>query len=146
MPLTGDLAAFGKLGRLVRELGGVPSRASSALADRLTERMRDCFTTESDPYGVPWAPLKASTVRRKGGNAVVLYRTGETGASCYARPMGGAGVALTAGGAAVWHMTDSGTRPARKVLPDHGLPPAWREDVAAVLGAEVARSMGRATR
>ncbi len=144
--LIGDFAKLGKLAGLARALARVPSRVATPLAERLSERVRDTYANECDPYGVPWAPLAASTVRRKGGNSVILSRTGASAADCGARPMGNAGVQVYAGGAAGWHSAPSGTRPARPVLPTRGLPPAWREDIAAVLGAEYARALGRATR
>ncbi len=146
MSLTGPFARLGKLGGLCRALARVPSRLSAPLAERLSERVRDTYTNETDPYGVPWAPLAASTIRRKGGNAVILTRTGASQANCGARPMGSAGVQVYAGGAAGWHSAPSGTRPARPVLPTRGLPPLWREDIAAVLGAEYARALGRSVR
>lgn len=136
----------GKLPRLLRNLAEIPSHASREIAERLEERVFDCFANEADPYGTPWAPLAESTVRRKGGNSVILYRTGRSMIEAGARTLSGGGVALVAGGASGYHMAASGTRPARPVLPTRGLPPAWREDIAAVLGAEYARAMGRASR
>jgi hypothetical protein len=135
-----------KLERLCRSLTEIPSAAAPRIADRLRERVLDCYTDERDPYGVPWTPLAASTVRRKRGNTVILTRTGASRANCGARAVRGAGVSVYAGGAAHWHQQAHGSRPARPVLPDRGLPPTWREDIAAVLGAEYARRVGRATR
>lgn len=147
MAMTGSaIAGLPKLAALLRGLAAVPSRVSRPLADALTEEIRSEFTGEQDPYGVAWAPLKPSTVRRKGGNTVILYRTGTTGAACYAAPGGGAGVRIVAGGAAVWHQRAYGSRPARPVLPDRGLPPKWRAIVAETVGAEFAKSLGRAAR
>lgn len=146
MALTGNMAKLPKLSRLLRGLSGVPSRAAGPLAERISERVRDTYANECDPYEVPWAALKDSTVRRKHGNSVILTRTGASQADCGARPMSGSGIAVYAGGAAVWHMQASGTRPARPVLPTHGLPPAWREDIAAVLGAAYATALGRSSR
>lgn len=136
----------GKLPRLLNNLARIPSRASKPIAAALQERVLDCYTNESDPYGAAWAPLAESTIRRKGGNSVILTRSGASRAAAYARPLSGGGVSILAGGAAGHHMQASGSRPARPVLPTRGLPPLWREDIAAVLGTEYARAMGRASR
>ncbi len=135
-----------KLARLLRGLASVPSKLSAPLAARLMERVRDCYTGEHDPYGAGWAPLAASTVRRKGGNSVILTRTGGSQADCGARPLSGGGVTVWAGGAAHHHMQAEGSRPARCVLPTRGMPPTWREDVRAVCGDAMAKALGRASR
>ena len=135
-----------KLQRLLKGLAGIPSRAAKRVAARLQERVRDTYADECDPYGVPWAPLAQSTLRRKGGNSVILTRSGASQADCGARALGGGGVAVYAGGAAGWHMQASGTRPARCVLPTRGLPTAWRSDIAAECSDEFAKALGRASR
>jgi len=135
-----------KLARAAQALAGIPARAAGPIAVALNERVLDTYRNEQDPYGNAWAPLAASTVRRKHGNTVILYRSGASGADCGARAIAGAGVAVWAGGAAKYHQEASGSRPARPVLPDRGLPPKWRADIAAVLGKQYAAAMGRATR
>lgn len=135
-----------KLRRIAQGLAGIPARVAPRIAARLQERIRDTYANEQDPYGVPWAPLAESTVKRKGGNSVILTRTGVSQADCGARALGGAGVAVYAGGAAGHHMADAGTRPARPVLPTHGLPATYREDIAAETSAEYAKALGRSTR
>jgi hypothetical protein len=135
-----------KLQRLARNLAAIPAKLAPAVAQRLQERVRDTYANEEDAYGNPWPELAESTVRRKGGNSVILTRTGASQADCGARALGGAGVAVYAGGAASHHQQASGTRPARPVLPDHGLPPTWRQDIADVAGQEFAKALGRASR
>lgn len=135
-----------KLARLCRGLADIPSRVAPKVAARLDQRVLDTYANECDPYGVPWPELAESTVRRKGGNSVILTRTGESRADCGAHALGGAGVAVWAGGAAGYHMTADGTRPARPVLPTHGLPPTWRADIAEETGAEFAKALGRSSR
>jgi hypothetical protein len=135
-----------RLQRLLKGLAGINSRVAPKVAARLNERVLDCYRNEQDPYGVAWAPLKPSTIKRKRGNTVILSRSGASSRDCGARAARGAGVVVWAGGAAHQHMAPHGTRPARCVLPVRGLPPAWREDIAAECGAEFAKSFGRATR
>lgn len=135
-----------KLQRLARNLATIAAKVSPAIAERLQERVRDTYANEQDPYGNPWAPLAESTVRRKGGNSVILTRTGASQADCGARALAGAGVAVYANGAAGWHQEAHGSRPARPVLPDRGLPPAWRDDIEAETSAAFAKALGRASR
>lgn len=135
-----------KLQRLCQGLAGIRARVAPKVAARLNERVLDCYRGEHDPYMRPWEPLKPSTIKRKGGNSVILFRSGASGNDCGAKALGAAGVAVWAGGAAGYHMTPSGTRPARCVLPTHGMPPLWRADIADVCGAEFAKALGRSTR
>lgn len=143
------MAEFGMVGKLKRaceNLARAPSRISKRLANALQERALDCYRNEADPYNVPWPSLAPSTIRRKGGNTVILSRSGASARAVYAKPLPGGGVTLVAGGASGWHMSPSGTRPARKVLPDRGIPPEWRADIAEVAGDEFAKALSRASR
>lgn len=126
----------------LKGLAKVPSKIARAVATRLDNRYRDMFANERDPYGRPWAPLKASTLRRKGGNSVVLYRTGALNAETSVTPAAGSGVKIKLGPAAIYAQEgDPGrNRPPRLLLPSYGLPATWRQDIrteaeAAVKGA-----------
>ena len=135
-----------KLARLLGNLATVPSKVAPAIAARLQERVRDTYANEQDAYGNPWPELAPSTVVRKGGNSVILNRIGASSADCGARALAGSGVSVYAGGAAGWHQEAHGTRPARPVLPDRGLPPQWRADVEAETSKAFATALGRASR
>ena len=67
----------------------VRGKLAKALAPRIDQRIQDQFANETDPYGKPLAPLKASTLRRKRGNTVILYRAGGLQAGSYALATGG---------------------------------------------------------
>ena len=141
MGLSGDWQVFGKLKALVGRLEQVRPSVARKLAPRLDRRLQACFDAGTDPYGKPWAPLKPSTLVRKGGDARILIRTGMSRALTYVAALG-QGVGITIGGALGWHMNPTAHRVARPILPVHGLPATWRQDAADVAGEEFAREIG----
>lgn len=141
MAITGDFAIFGKLKAMIGRLEQVPKKMAAPLARKLDARFQKQFDTGTDAYGKPWAPLAVSTIRRKGGDARILIRTGMSRAVSYVASLGG-GVRFTIGGALKWHMQPSRNRPARPVLPIHGLPATWRADAVEVGGEEFAKVIG----
>lgn len=144
MQLVGDFAKLGLLRKSLRDLAAVPSQVSKDVATRLDQRVNDCFANETDVYGKPFASLKASTVRRKKGNTVIMYRTGRTQAQSGAVAMAGAGVRVYIGPAGYWHLEKSGTRPERLLLPKYRLPKTWREDIRLAFEARARRALGKA--
>jgi hypothetical protein len=141
MPLTG--AGLGQMRASLRKLAAVPSRAAPAVAEKIDQRLQDCFANETDPYGNAWAPLAASTVKRKRGNTVIMYRTGKARAQTHAVAARGAGIKIEIGEVMKYHMEQDGTRPARRILPTFGMPKAWNADVKAALDAAFARAVKR---
>ncbi len=126
--------------RLERFAAEVPKELAKALAPKLDQRVRDMFTNETDPYGNPWAPLKASTIRRKKGNGVILSRTNELGNSSYVLHTGGR-LVFTFGASAQYAQdgdSGRGARVPRMVAPAYGIPKSWKADVIAAQ-AEVAK-------
>ena len=100
----------------------------------LSERQRDMFTNETDVYGKPFAPLAASTLKRKRyspGGPIILSRTFELGNTSYV---------LFTGGRVVWHIgetgqyaqvgdTGRGNRPRRRLWPEGVVPKDWKQDL-----------------
>jgi phage gpG-like protein len=118
----------------------IPAQVAKQLAPMLDERVRDMFANETDPYGNKWAPLKASTLRRKKGNSVILYRTGALGQGSYVLYTGRR-LVFTFGPAAQYAQDGDpgrGNRPPRMVAPAYGMPKSWRDD-AKRAAAEVAK-------
>jgi phage gpG-like protein len=118
----------------------IPAKVAKQLAPMLDERVRDMFANETDPYGNKWAPLKASTLRRKKGNSVILYRTGALGQGSYVLYTGRR-LVFTFGPAAQYAQDGDpgrGNRPPRMVAPAYGMPKSWRDD-AKRAAAEVAK-------
>lgn len=124
--------------RVSRFAAEVPQRIARELAPMLDNRVRDQFANETDPYGKPLAPLKASTIRRKRGNAVILYRTGRLGAGSHVR-FAGRRLVFTYGPASQYAQDgEPGEREPRHVAPAYGIPASWKADAAAA-AARVAK-------
>ena len=128
----------GAISRIETFAKGMRPGVAKRLAPRIRERMRDMFTNETDPYGRPWPPLKASTRRRKRnspGGSLILSRTFELGNSSYALYTGKR-VVITYGASGQYaDEGDSGrgNRPPRYLTPRFGIPKTWKADQAAAL-------------
>lgn len=128
----------GAISRIETFAKGMRPGVAKRLAPRINERIRDMFTNEQDPYGRPWAPLKASTLRRKRnspGGPIILSRTFTLGNSSYALYTGKR-VVMTYGESGQYaHEGDSGrgNRPPRLLLPSFGIPKTWKADQVAAL-------------
>lgn len=123
--------------RVAKFAAGVPQKLAKELAPRLDERVRDMFVTETDPYTNPWAPLKASTVRRKKGNNVILYRANLLGPGTYVR-YAGRRLVFTYGPAAQYAQDGDpgrGNRTPRLLAPTFGMPKTYKADAAAAQAA-----------
>lgn len=111
-------------------------KVGKRLAVYLAERQRDMFTNERDVYDKPFAPLAASTLRRKRnspGGPIILSRTFELANTSYV---------LFTGGRIVWHIGESGqhaqlgdtgrgNRPRRRLWPEGVTPKVWTQDAKA---------------
>jgi len=124
--------------RIAKFAAEVPQRLAKELAPMLDERTRDMFANEADPYGKPWAPLKASTIRRKKGNAVILYRNNNLGPGTYVLYTGRR-LVFTYGPAAQYAQDGSDNRVPRLVAPAYGIPATWREDARRAQAAIAAK-------
>jgi hypothetical protein len=118
MPLDGVRNAL-------RELAKVPALASKDGAAAIEKLWRRSYRAGQDPYGNQWAPNAPSTIARK-GHGRVMQETGATLRETRATALPSAGIKLTTGHKAAWHMQATENRPARKVMPAHGLPATWR--------------------
>jgi hypothetical protein len=126
--------------RLANFAAEVPARVAKELAPVLDEFARDMFANEEDVYGRPWAPLAASTVRRKRGNSVILSRTNNLGPGTYVLYTGRRLVFTYGPGAQYAQDGDAGrgNRPPRLLAPAYGVPKAWKA-AAAAAAARVAK-------
>lgn len=117
----------------------VTARVAKELAPMLDELTRDMFANETDPYGKPWAPLAASTVRRKNGNSVILSRTNQLGPGTYVLYTGKRLVFTYGPNAGYAQDGDPGrgNRPPRLLAPTFGIPKSWTA-AAATARARVA--------
>lgn len=125
------LSAAAKFRNVAKRLLEVPSRVAADVAPVLERRLRATYLAGQDPYGKPLAPLKASTIRRKGGDARIMIRTEETLQLTNVRPLSGAGIAIKIGPKAEWHLEPTPDRVARPLVPLHGAPARWIADISA---------------
>lgn len=121
--------ALRRVRRVVDEMGRLPGRLSQAAAPALTDELQRQFAEGRDPYGYPWAPLKPSTLRKHGPPPLTDTRRLRDGTKAVAMR---AGIKLIAGAPyGAFHQLGfrvGRTRvPARRILPNLGMPRAWRE-------------------
>lgn len=124
----------------LRQLGGVPSRVAGPFASYATKRLREQWARKATAYGEGWAPYAPASIRR--GRGPLMVETGAMRAGTLARTMGKAGIALESGHTSILHFHMSGTRymPARKTLPDAGLPSQWMAELKRLTVAEFRRT------
>jgi hypothetical protein len=133
-----DFSKLDKLTATLRDLAHIPSQVSAEVSKELTKELQKEYTSGSDPYGKPWAPLKPSTLA-KGRRPPPLTDTGRMKSGTVAFPLPGAGVAVVVGAEyGKYHQTGTSKMEARPILPDKGMPPKWREIVKRVASKAIA--------
>lgn len=133
---------LGGLTKSLRKLAGLPSRVSGPFAAWATKDLRAQWSKRADAYGNAWAPYAPASIKR--GRGPMLVESGEMRSGTKATPMGGAGVRLEVGHADVAKFHQGGTKhmPARKILPDAGLPARWLRELERLAVADARRTMG----
>lgn len=127
------------LAKTYKAMRTVPSRTSAAFATWITEEMRRNFTAGVDPYGSAHAPLKPSTIAKK-GNALILRESFALMGSTRATPAAGAGVILRADAPyAHYHLTGTGNMDPRAFFPVSGMPATWRAELKRIVAEEYKR-------
>ena len=124
-------AAIGKLEHTLRRLIEVPRRAAVIAAPQITRELQREFAAGRDPYGVAWAKLRPSTLRKHGPPPLTDSRTLRDGTRAIVARANYAGIRVQLG-AMYGYFAQVGFRvgktrvPPRRVLPSRGLPAAWR--------------------
>lgn len=134
-------SAAARYRNVAKELNKVPARLSAQAAPAIERMWRKTYRAEQDPYGRPWAKLSPVTIAKKGFDTIMV-ESGDTYKETRVRPLSGAGIGLTTGYKAQWHLEAVGNRPARPVLPLHGLPAPWRERLRKI-AVDAARKAAR---
>jgi hypothetical protein len=123
----GDLAtalrSMGQLEQMLDELIQTPRKIAVEVAPKITKLLQRQFARGVDPYGRKWRRLAT-------GRAAHLTKTGKLRSGTRAMPgMGGrAGLRVVVGMPyGSFHQTGTSRMPARKILPERGMPAAWRE-------------------
>lgn len=119
---TADVAAR----QLKARLDKLPRAIAKEAARELNEVLRDQATNETDAFGQKFAPLKASTLRRKRkslGGPIILTRTNAMWNGSYVKVSGGKIVYVLGAAAQYAQNGDSGrgNRPPRMILSPYGL-------------------------
>lgn len=140
-----DRAVVALLDRVRRNTSDL-KRATERVAFSISQRVALCFHDERDPWGAPWAPLAATTLRQRrdrGRSGVSILRdTSLLFGSVDATP-DGVSVGRADRPAGVHQFgSEAKNIPARPMLPIRNgrvdLPPDWRDEVVAVLHQAIA--------
>lgn len=132
--ISGDFGKLKNWQKLFGEGDAVLKPMSSAMAERVIGLIQEGFVTETDPYGVPWAPKK-----NPDGRKVLSGETGRLKTGWHAAALDGGGftVAPSVDYAAPHQAPKRGPggrlkRPRRRMVPsgDRGLPQRWRKAMA----------------
>lgn len=111
----------------LRSLVRVPAQVAKEVAAEINFEIQAGFDSGRDPYRRPWAPLAASTIRRRpwrGFPPLTDTRKGRKGVR--ARPIANAGIQITSSvGYMRAHQFGGPRLPARPFLPSGVLPKQW---------------------
>ncbi len=126
------LEAIGRLKETIRRLSDLPRATAVEAKPEIDKLLRAEFRQGTDPYGKPWAPLARSTLAR-GRRPPPLTDSRELrdGTGVSLREGGRAGLLIKLG-APYGYFAQVGFRvgktkvPARRILPQFGVPSAWR--------------------
>ena len=141
-------AALRNVRRAVDELGTLPRKLAVQAAPLISAEIRQQFVAGKDPYGVPWAPLKPSTLKQHGPPPLTRTRKLRDGTKAEPMHAGRIGIKITIG-ARYGAFHQIGFRvgrtkvPARRILPNRGLPAAWRKLLSERARFIAARAAGR---
>lgn len=142
VPLLGSFSRLGGLQRNLQELARLPAAVSAKVAPELTTSLQEEYATGSDPYGRPWAPLKASTLR-KGRHPPPLTASGNMRRGTKAFALSGAGVGFAVPFPGNIHQGGSVDMQARPILPRGGrLPAGWTMTIKRISKEEALRRAG----
>lgn len=147
------LQEIGRLTDAIRKLSDLPRAVALDAAPELNREIGREFSEARDPYGRPWAPVKPSTLARRrvsrGGPPLTDTRQLRDGTTVEPRAGGRAGLLIRLG-AAYGYFHQVGFRagktsvPARRILPQFGLPAFWRRVLEDSARRCARRIMGRA--
>lgn len=124
---------FGQLAGMMRELSKVPSKVSRKVAPKIRRLVTEQFNAQTSPYGAPWAPYAASSIKR-GRRPPLLVETGRLRRGIRVTPSQGAGITITVSAEyAGYHQTGTADMPARPIVPTNVLPAKWRAAIKRAL-------------
>ena len=121
--LAQALRSIGQLEQTLAELDVMPRKLAIDVAPKITRLLQRQFSRGTNPYGRRWAKLAS-------GKPSHLTETGRLRDGTRAGPMPGgrAGVRVILGARyGYFHQTGTRHMPARRILPQMGMPADWRE-------------------
>ncbi len=125
MGISGDFGRLTGTVAALKTLSKISSKVAAVAAPRITEQMQADTRSAVDPYGRAYAPHKPATVKRWGAHPL-LDLSGAGIASLEAKPLPGAGIAVTADEHMVFTQAGSATQEVRAVMPNSPqLPATW---------------------
>lgn len=119
--LAGCLKWMGDLERVLGRLDALPRKVAEKAAPAITKSLQQEFARGTDPYGRKWRKLAT-------GKPSHLTESGRLRRGTRAAPLPGrrAGVRILLGAKyAVFHQTGTRKMPARRILPQRGMPAEW---------------------
>lgn len=119
-----------------RALLSVAAQVATESASELTGELQAQFDRGAGPYGDGWAALKS-------GAPSHLEASGAMRGGTRVRPNGGAGLAMEAPPPANFHQSGTRNMPARKVIPDNGLPASWRAILQRIYSDRLRKGFGQ---
>lgn len=131
--MSGD---FARMTAFLKRVPKVVETAAPKVAPALRELQQAGFDAQTDPYGVAWRGLKASTMKRRRGGPLLVV-SGTLRASGFSFKARGESIAIgPALHYARFHISTGG----RRTLPAKGrLPEAWQMAIRKELEAEIER-------
>ncbi len=115
------LRQMGRLSETLARLDVLPRKVAEIAVPEITKALQREFAQGADPYGRKWRKLAT-------GKPSHLTESGRLRKGTRAAPLPGrrAGVRILLGAKyAVFHQTGTRRMPARKILPERGMPAAW---------------------
>lgn len=144
---------MGQLKGVIRKLLELPRRTAEEAKPEIDAALREQFRAGTDPYGRSWAPVKPSTIARRlmSKSSTPLTDTRKLGDGTSVQLQGGtrAGLLIKVG-APYGYFHQVGFRvgrtavPARRVLPEYGLPALWRRILDRAASRAARKLVGRA--
>lgn len=138
--LAACLSSMGKLERMLDDLSQLPRKVAVEAAPQINALIQKQFAGGFDPYGRKWKGLAAST-KKRGRKNPPLTASGKLKKGTKTSPLSGgrAGLRIVVGRSyGIFHQTGTKHMPARKILPERGMPKTW-SDILVQSAQKVAR-------
>lgn len=130
---------FGEYAQALRSLARVPAQVASDAAPDIERDWRSKLAAGQDPYGNAYAALREASLAR-GRRPPPLHKYAEF---AHIRVLPGAGLAMIIDHEqAGFHQTGTSRMVKRIVLPNRGVPAAWKLIIKARMNARIRETLG----